>query len=91
MDTGYANINNLNVPTLVLYGAHDQVIPPEPIYRALHKSRAPIKVAYYSLGYHMLLRDLHGDVPVRDIFSWMDDPSAPLPSGSDVAARKFLK
>lgn len=91
MDDGYANVHKIHIPTLLLYGAHDQVIPPEPIRKAMRKAPTDIKVAYYPLGYHMLLRDLHGDVPLRDIASWVHDPQEPLPSGYDEAAEKFLK
>ncbi len=91
MDKGYANIGKVPMPMLLLYGAHDQVIPPEPIQKGLRMAPQGTVGAYYPLGYHMLLRDLHGDVPVRDILSWIDDPRRPLPSGADVSAKKFMK
>jgi len=91
MDDGYFDLARLRVPTLLLYGAHDQVIPPDPIREALRRGSPAVKTAYYPLGYHMLLRDLHGDVPVRDILSWIDNPDAPLPSGHDASAIKLLK
>lgn len=89
MDKGYDNVVKVKVPTLLLYGAHDQVIPPEPIRKVLQKAPLGTVGAYYPLGYHMLLRDLHGDVPVRDILAWMKRPAAPLPSGFDAAAKRF--
>jgi alpha-beta hydrolase superfamily lysophospholipase len=91
MDTAYAGIDRIKVPTLLLYGAHDQVIPPEPMRKSMLHAPANIRAAYYPLGYHMLLRDLHGDVPVRDILAWMDNPRATLPSGYDAGARRVLK
>jgi alpha-beta hydrolase superfamily lysophospholipase len=91
MDTGYAGIGRVRLPMLLLYGAHDQVIPREPIRKAMRRLPLETKVAYYPLGYHMLLRDLHGDVPVKDILSWIDDPGAPLPSGHEASAQKYLK
>jgi hypothetical protein len=40
-------------------------------------------VAYYPQGYHMLLRDLNGDVVWRDVAAWIGDHSALLPSGDE--------
>jgi len=91
MDTGYNNIGKVQVPMLLLYGAHDQVIPKEPIRDAVGRLPSTTIIAYYPLGYHMLLRDLHGDVPVRDILSWIEHSGEALPSGFDRSARKMLK
>jgi alpha-beta hydrolase superfamily lysophospholipase len=90
MDTAYNNIGKVNVPMLILYGAHDQVIPPYPMIQALRRINARSTAAYYPLGYHMLLRDLHGDVPLRDIIVWIANKRRPLPSGADKAAKEFL-
>ncbi len=90
MDVAYANIGKVRAPILLLYGSHDQVIPPQPIINSLRHAPDGTKAAYYPLGYHMLLRDLHGDVPVRDILAWIDNPYAPLPSGYDRRAQRML-
>jgi alpha-beta hydrolase superfamily lysophospholipase len=72
---------------LIMYGAHDQLIPPRAIKRFL--ARLPIvpprqrAIAYYRNGYHMLARDLEAPLVIRDMESWMGDPAAPLPSGAD--------
>jgi acylglycerol lipase len=71
-------------PTLILYGEQEQVIPPAPIAGAL-ASLPPDPdrtVAVYPDGFHMLLRDLQREVVYRDLLSWIEDPSAPLPSGA---------
>jgi alpha-beta hydrolase superfamily lysophospholipase len=91
MDKAYADIGKVRVPALLLYGAHDQVIPPEPVRKAMRRVPSEMKIAYYPLGYHMLLRDLHGDVPMRDILAWIRDPDLPLPSGHDQSAKQFLR
>lgn len=91
MDEAYVGIGKLQVPVLLQYGANDQVIPPEPIKKALKKAPADTRSAFYPLGFHMLLRDLHGDVPVNDIISWAINPVVPLPSGLDTRAQKHLK
>jgi alpha-beta hydrolase superfamily lysophospholipase len=90
MDTAYRNISKIKVPMLLLYGAHDQVIPPVSIVSSIQRLKSNAKIAYYPLGYHMLLRDLHGDVPVRDITAWIADKDEPLPSGYDIDAKKKL-
>jgi alpha-beta hydrolase superfamily lysophospholipase len=79
---------------LMLYGAHDQVIPPEPTGKfitALPSASSEERVfAYYNDGYHMLLRDLEAKLVERDVESWILDPSEPLPSGADRRAAEAL-
>jgi acylglycerol lipase len=79
-------------PALILYGAHDELVPKRAMaamWRALPKG-APIRLAYYAHGYHLLLRDLDRGLPIGDIIAWIRDPHAPLPSGADRAARAWL-
>ncbi len=72
---------------LILYGNHDEIIPPRAIQRFL--ARLPAvpsgtrRIAYYRKGYHMLARDLEAATVIRDMESWMTAPDAPLPSGAD--------
>ncbi len=81
MDSAYEKIPQLHTPTLLLYGAHDQVIPKEPVKSALTRFSQPIEYVYYPNGYHMLLRDLQAEVVMEDILSWIDDPKEQVPSG----------
>ena len=80
--------------TLLLYGAHDQLVPAEPVKRfvnTLPRRAGEDTIAYYDAGYHMLLRDLDGAKVATDVQDWIFHPAAPLPSGADVAgAAKFL-
>ena len=82
----------LDVPSLVLYGAHEQVLPPKPVRRALNAFEASGRhvVAVYPDGYHMLLRDLNGRLVVNDIVSWIADPEIPLASGADRNPRALV-
>lgn len=75
----------LHGPTLVLYGAHDEIVPPEPVRQLVqHMSGTKsVRVAIYRHGYHMLLRDLDAELVYGDILSWIYDHDAPLPSGAD--------
>jgi acylglycerol lipase len=84
----------IEVPTLVLYGAHDEIIPRLPVVQMVAtlplEARARQKVALYPNGWHMLLRDLDGVLPVRDIATWALDRAASLPSSADHDARYLL-
>jgi alpha-beta hydrolase superfamily lysophospholipase len=90
MDTALASGPRERFPTLLLYGAHDEVIPKEPmrdLARSLPgRAEGSQRVAYYRGGWHMLLRDLEGPVVAEDVVAWIRDRNAPLPSGADLAA-----
>ncbi|WP_431858508.1 lysophospholipase [Azospirillum sp.] len=92
MDEALQACDHLQVPTLVLYGAHEQVLPPRPVKRAIAALglNARHTVAVYPDGYHMLLRDLKGDAVVRDVASWIRTPDIPLASGADRAPRELV-
>jgi alpha-beta hydrolase superfamily lysophospholipase len=65
---------------LILYGAHDQIVPRRPVeafIAALPTAAAARQdVAFYPAGYHLLLRDLGGPKVIADIIAWIDDPGA---------------
>lgn len=90
MNDASKKISDIHVPILLLYGAHDQVIPPPPIRAALEKISSDVTVAYYPKGYHMLLRDLHRDAPLEDIISWIKNKECPLPSGREEDPNELL-
>ncbi|WP_165982392.1 alpha/beta fold hydrolase [Dankookia rubra] len=77
---------------LVLYGAKDRIVPPDPLRRLLATMPASPdrRVAYYREGHHLLLRDRGRAVVIGDILAWLDQPGAPLPSGADQAAEAWL-
>jgi acylglycerol lipase len=84
MDRALQAAPSAKPPILVLYGEHDQVIPPKPMIEAIERMPAAgVKVAIYPKGYHMLLRDLDGTTVTRDVEAWLSDRSAALPSGAD--------
>ncbi len=83
----------LTVPALILYGDHDEIIPPRPIEAMLRRLPANRHVvAFYPDGFHMLLRDLNRDLPQADIAHWIANPAVPLPSGADLrgAQRRMM-
>lgn len=87
MSEAFAAAPQLRQHMLVLYGAHDEVVPAEPTEKfiaALPSDAAEDRVlAYYDNGYHMLLRDLEASLVERDVESWIFAPTEPLPSGAD--------
>jgi alpha-beta hydrolase superfamily lysophospholipase len=89
MDGALAAAPRLARPTLLLYGAHDQVIPRLSIDDFVaHLPSDPShrrRLAYYGQGYHLLLRDLEGAAVAGDVASWIGYPAAALPSRADAA------
>lgn len=84
MDRAIAETGDLAVPTLVLYGENEEILPEPSIDRLVQRMPAiPRTVAFYPDGYHMLLRDRQGAVVIRDIAAWIDNQYAGLPSGAD--------
>ena len=94
MSEAYAAAPKIQQHMLLLYGANDQVIPPEPtenFIAALPPAATGSRViAYYDHGYHMLLRDVEAPVVEQDVENWIFAPSASLPSGADRRAIEAL-
>lgn len=85
MDEALAKSGQLQpLPTLVLYGKNDQIIPKEPTFLMLGRLPKTTRTAFYEHGYHMLLRDLEGEKPLADIAAWIVDHDCSLPYGAAV-------
>jgi alpha-beta hydrolase superfamily lysophospholipase len=90
MSAALDSSTTLAAPALLLYGEHDEIIPPA----ALCQMKVPGRnegnpawhMALYPDGYHMLLRDLQAEVVLQDIISWVADRHTALPSGFDGVA-----
>ena len=91
MDAALEAGGRVRVPTLVLIGARDELVPrgPARAFLASLPRDGPGRAAVYPKGHHMLLRDLDAARAVGDILAWIDDPAAPLPSGADREAERF--
>ena len=89
MDDALAAAPRLTTATLLMYGAHDQLVPRLPIEDFVtHLPPDPghrRTLAYYVRGYHMLLRDLEGAAVAGDVAGWILDRGTPLPSHADAA------
>ena len=87
MDLALKRAPNLALPTFLMYGAKDEVVPEDPtleLWRRLPDApRARQRRALYADGWHLLLRDLQAEVVLSDIVHWIVDPGAPLPSGAE--------
>lgn len=69
-------------PTLFLYGAKDELIPPRAAEVAAGRLGPCARSALYADGWHMLMRDLQAPVVWRDIEAFLADAEAALPSGA---------
>jgi acylglycerol lipase len=86
MDAALDGAKMFDAPSLILYGAKDDIIPARvtlDMLASLPPPQRPRKVAIYDAGFHMLLRDLKAETSWRDILAWLDDPQIGLPSGAD--------
>ena len=90
MDAVTAEAAQFAVPLLVLYGAHDEIMPSSAIC-AWIGSLAPgrSQFAVYPKGWHLLTRDLDAPTVHRDLAAWFESPGTALPSGLDTADSPF--
>jgi alpha-beta hydrolase superfamily lysophospholipase len=94
MDSGLAATAKLKSSVLYLYGGRDEIIPPKASALAMERllSNDPLaRGAFYDRSWHMMMRDLEGETVLGDIAAFLAHPTAPLPSGADVAALERLK
>lgn len=84
MDDAYDRARDLtDVPLLLLYGAHDQLVPKEPVAKIAAELPPRADIVYYENGWHMLMRDLQGPMVWRDISDWI--LARDIPSGKRIA------
>jgi acylglycerol lipase len=85
MDAARESAERVHVPYLLLYGLGDRIVPQGAVRSviAVMPQRADSRLAFYSAGYHLLLRDKEGPKVARDIVAWVGDHEATLPSGAD--------
>jgi alpha-beta hydrolase superfamily lysophospholipase len=84
MDEAAASVSKpLSVPSLILYGRYDRVIPKPAICRLADRlADSPNKhwqLRVYPRGFHLLTRDLHADEVLQDIAGWLQAPGKPRP------------
>ena len=82
MEDAWKAIDRVRIPTVYMYGAHDQIIPPPAAISAAARLRPPGRTLYYDRGWHLLLRDLSAETVWRDAEAFIRDPASPAPSGA---------
>ncbi|MES2861490.1 MAG: alpha/beta fold hydrolase [Pseudomonadota bacterium] len=84
MESATIKLGEVSAPTLLMYGAHDQIIERRSMRRALIRAGSPpnLRTAWYPDGWHLLNRDLQAEVVFRDVEAVLRDPDAALPSGA---------
>jgi alpha-beta hydrolase superfamily lysophospholipase len=84
METAARDLGQTGVPTLLLYGADDDLVPKPALRRALERAGpAPdLRTGWYREGRHLLNRDLSAVTVFADVLAFARDPEAPLPSGA---------
>ncbi len=84
MEDAGQGLGRVQVPTLYLYGARDDLVPDRAVHMALERAgRMPnLRTAFYEDGYHILNRDLQAVRVFEDVEAWLRSSSATLPSGA---------
>lgn len=76
-DIAEAAAETVDLPSLLLLGEKDQIVPNKRVRRIYSRLAGPRQVIAYPEGWHMLFRDLQAERVWRDIASWAVSP-APL-------------
>lgn len=88
MDQAVASSSNLKGRMLILYGQKDEIIPRNPTCQWL--SSLPLESSHlrqtvvYENGFHMLTRDLQGDLVQDDISDWILGEGKRLKNRQDI-------
>ncbi len=82
MERAWRQTGWVRAPTLYPYGAHDDIIPKAPSFKAAGRLKGAHRTAYYAHGWHLLLRDRQARNVWADTVAFLRDPAAPLPSGA---------
>lgn len=85
MGAALSVIGENDLPSLILYGGEDEVVPPDAICAMLSRigdtSDNRWRYAFYPDGWHFLTRDSRARETLEDIESWLEDQGGDLPSG----------
>ncbi len=83
MDAARDAAGGIDRPVLALYGAREDLIPAE-AWRSVVETlsaRPDTYVKIYETGFHMLLRDLNGEIVIGDIATYAATGAPPDPAG----------
>ncbi|MBM3570671.1 MAG: alpha/beta hydrolase, partial [Alphaproteobacteria bacterium] len=90
MDRGLEAAARLAVPSLIVYGERDEIIPRHAARRMLERTDGRARLAVYPRGCHMALRDLDAETVYRDVLAWLADAKTALPSGAEREGRQRI-
>lgn len=81
----------LAIPTLILYGERDEIVPARPTCAWIESldPTEPWQFAVYPKGWHLLTRDLDAPTLRADLAAWLAEPGSSLPSGADQRGLPF--
>lgn len=83
MDRAWIAAPNDRIDTLVVQGAHDEVVPEASVRAAYDRLPGPREFAYVTTGWHMLLRDLDAVTVHQLVGDWIlaraPEPAADAP------------
>ena len=79
-----------HTPIWLLYGAHDELVPP-PAMLTYAQDNPHVHLAYYNEGFHLLSRDLYGKIVIEDILYITTHNTLPLPSRATENAKHRLR
>lgn len=84
MESASRTVGRSSTPTLLMYGAHDEVVTPPVMRRALEQVPADstMRTAFYPDAWHLLNRDLQAEVVYRDVVAFLRNAQGALPSGA---------
>lgn len=71
MDTAYLSIEAVKIPTLLLYGDKDEIVPRGPVEDIKKRFENDQTIKDYRDGWHMLLRDLQRETVWEDMAAWI--------------------
>jgi alpha-beta hydrolase superfamily lysophospholipase len=76
------------IPLLILYGAHDEIVPPRPMCAWIESlsSQHNWQLAFYPQGWHLLTRDRDARTVQDDLSAWFAAPGTALPSRADAGS-----
>lgn len=87
MERAARDIGRTRVPTLVLVGDQDQIIPRPAFAAAAARLGPDVRALDYPDGFHLLLVDRQAAAVWRDIAAFIEDPAGPPPSGAQAFDR----
>ena len=77
-DMAEAAAESVGLPTLLLLGAKDEIVPDASVRRVFARLSGPRRVIEYQEGWHLLFRDLQAERVWRDVADWsLAVPRAP--------------